>query len=269
MDKKNIALICGSGAVENAWLPLDFLKPHHFKKNLSKEGANSALALLVYNLRFHENRSNGNEDDPIYKTCKEMLNKLRNDICENIKYCQENKKISVRNEFNNIIEKMILPDCKRLLLVTTNWDTVVEEALKSNSILKFFIRNKTCCIHLHGSYDDPEGIYLPTEFINEKYRTEEQRFRMGRILEETMENLTDAQILIIYGLSISPLDAELLQVLGTSISVNANLEVVKIIDPNHECVAEKINIILKDSSKIKVEGFSPENLVDSINHTLD
>ena len=125
---------------------------------------------------------------------------------------------------------MILPDCRRLLLVSTNWDTVVDDALKNHPILRHYIRTENFCTHLHGSFHDPDTIYLPTEVVNEKYRTKEQNLHMWNIHKDTLHNLKSSDSFIIYGLSLSPLDAELCQILGASISINENLEIIKIID---------------------------------------
>lgn len=260
MNNKSIAFLWGSGAVENAWLPIfKSLKPLYLNRDLLIEEANTLLALLVYNLRFHANQKK-DSNDKIFEECQNMLYKHRKNICEQIKYYQNSGQMKVREEFDDIVNKVILQDCSRLLLITTNWDTVVEDALKVHPDMKKFTYGTYVCTHLHGIYHDPDLLYLPTETVNEKYRSQEQEFYIGREHSSTMVSLKQAQILIIYGLSISPLDAELLQVLSSALSCNKVLETIKIVDINHDAVAKKINIILQGRTSVKVEGYHPQKL---------
>ncbi len=182
MNKKNIAFLWGSGAVCNSWLPiLNSIKPYHLKKDLSIDGANTLLALLVYNMRHHA-QIIGTRQGKVFERAMEILKNTRSSICQQIKYYQESGQMKIHKEFNDIVQRIILPNCGRLLLVTTNWDTIVDDALFTNVDIKRFINSALFCTHLHGNYNDPDTLYLPTEVVNERYRLKSRSL----ILAETM-----------------------------------------------------------------------------------
>jgi hypothetical protein len=261
-NKKNIALICGSGAVNNSWNPIfRAIKPNYFKSNLTKDGANTALALLVYNLRFHSGKNDDLIDGDLIK-CKTILENTRNAICEHIKFSQQTKELKVQFEFQEIISKIILPIWNSLLLISTNWDTVIDEAICAIPEFK-----NIKCLHVHGSCQDSTTLYLPTEICSEKYRTEREEFALGKQHLTAMTGLKSRQVIIFYGLSISPLDAELLQIIGSGMDSNI-LENIKIIDLYPEVVAEKINVLLGHSTNIKIECYNPLNIDNPIEYSL-
>ncbi len=256
--KKRVALIFGSGAVENSWEPIfNCLTPKDFKKKLTIEAANTALALLVYNLRFWSTDIQSDN----YKKSFNILHRTRLGISAHIQYYQQNGLINIRPEFDQILSKFILTGFNGFLFITTNWDTVVDDVLKSHPLIRSYItNNKEVCMHLHGSFNEPNLIYLPTEVIEEAYRTQEEKLSMGKLLRRTYKSLLIAEKIVLYGLSLSPLDVELMQLLGSSISKNVVLKVVQIIDINHEVIADKMHIILDKNKKVKVEGIHPERL---------
>ncbi|MEO9210237.1 MAG: hypothetical protein ABI208_04015 [Ginsengibacter sp.] len=261
-NKKDIALICGSGAVDNSWNPIfRAIKPTHFKSDFTKEGANTALALLVYNLRFHTGKNYDLNDSVLIK-CKTILENTRNAICEHIKFSQQTKELKVHSEFQEIVSNIILPLCNRLLLISTNWDTVIDDAICTIPAFK-----NIKCLHIHGTYKDSTTLYLPTEICSEKYRTQPEEFTLGRQHGAAMTALKNAQVIILYGLSISPLDAELLQIIGSGMDSNI-LENIKIIDLYPEVVAEKINVLLGHSTTIKIEGYTPLNINTPVEYLL-
>jgi len=257
--KKDIALICGSGAVNNSWNPI--FRAINFNSNLSKEGANTVLAFLVYNLRFLACKNEDLNDKDLIK-CKTILDNTRNAICEHIVLSQQTKELEVHSEFQKIVDKIILPLCNRLLLISTNWDTVIDDAICTIPAFK-----NIKCLHIHGSYKDATTLYLPTEICSERYRTHQEELALGKQHAAAMTGLKSAQVIIFYGLSISPLDAELLAIIGSGLDSNI-LENIKIIDLYPEVVAEKINILLGHSTNIKIEGYTPLNIDTPIGYSL-
>ncbi len=255
-------MIFGSGAIENSWAPiLKCLTPHNFTNDITKDAANSALASLVYNLRFHTSESNN--DDNINK-CQIKLKNKRKDLCDYIQYYQESGQMRVRKELYEIIDTMIIPYCENLLFITTNWDTVVDEALLAHTSFK-----SLKVIHLHGTCNDPNTLYLPTEVSYEKYRSQEEQQQMRVKHSIVMDQLSFAQMIILYGISFSALDAELVQLFTSSMHINDSLENIKIIDRHPQCVAEKINIMMTHKRKVKIEGFCPEDLHNPTDFSLE
>jgi hypothetical protein len=265
IDKnQSITLFVGAGAVKNAWAPIiKAMQPEYFKQRLSVDGATSGLSRLVYNLRWFSN----NPGDALDK-CRKILENTKVGICEEIKIAQEKDEISVRDEFWNIIEQITLSDCKRLMIVSTNWDTVVEDAINTiPKIKEMFGNRKLFAAHLHGVYLDPTTIYLPTEMVEEPYRTDHERQILGSIHAAVMQATVIAQTIIFYGLSISPLDAELTQIVGACMN-NDNIQSIKIMDPSHKIVAERINLLLQYPTKKTVHGYDPNNLHNLVDYSL-
>ncbi len=262
---KPIALLVGAGAVKNAWRPVTrAIQPEHFKSELSSESANSALARLIYLLRWYSDNSN----DVGLNDYKEILRNTKLRICEEIKNAQQNGEITVREEFSYILNDIILSNCSRLMVVSTNWDTLIETALNNSSgLVRLFDNQKLSPAYIHGIYTNPDIIYLPTEVAEERYRTADENKLFGVMHLAAMKTLRDAHTLIIYGLSISSLDAELIQVLGVCLS-RSSVKVVHVINPDHKIVAEKINLLLEFPTEVKVFGYDPSNLINPIDYSM-
>jgi len=143
---------------------------------------------------------------------------------------QRLKEINVRKEFATIVMNLLIQDDRRLalMLITTNWDTVVATAL--SDILNITMRGTLRPLHIHGSIDDEQTLYLPTEMTKEPYRTREEEQKIGGLHGSIWRGLEDAHRVILYGLSLSPLDAELGQTLAAGWS-NQNLREINIVCP--------------------------------------
>jgi len=219
---QTIALFVGAGAVKNAWNPvINAVQPPYFNERLTSKGANSGLARLVYNLRWFSN----NPSDGLDK-CKEILQTAKLRICDQIKTAQKKNEISIRGDFFKIIDQIIISDCNRLMIVSTNWDTIVEDA--ANSIPEVQKRfGNISEAHIHGVYLDPQNIYLPTEIVEELYRTDNERRFLGGIHASVLKAMTKVQTILIYGLSISPLDAELTQIFAACCDL-PNIKTIKV-----------------------------------------
>jgi len=73
------------------------------------------------------------------------------------------------------------------------------------------------------------------------------------------KNLEVANRVILYGLAIDPLDAELGQTLAAGWS-NSNLEEVFIVNPHHSVVAHRVNLLLGNRRDVRVIGLNAETL---------
>ena len=263
IDKKqSVAIFVGAGAIKNAWAPIiKAVQPPYFKEELSTDGANCGLARLVYNLRWFSHNPGSGLDK-----CKQILESAKSRICEEIKIAQQNKEIAIRDEFSNLIDQIIQSDCTRLMIVSTNWDTIAEDSVNSIPMIQSRF-GKIVAAHIHGVYLDPQNIYLPTEIVEEPYRAENERKILGGMHASVVQAMTVAQTIIIYGLSISPLDAELTQIIAACCS-HPNIRAVKIVDPCHKLVAERVNLLITYPTKISVEGYSPNDLNISKDYSL-
>ncbi|WP_423169353.1 hypothetical protein, partial [Stenotrophomonas maltophilia] len=142
--------------------------------------------------------------------------------------------LKARKEFKAIFRKFVLADANSEFgLVSTNWDTAIDR--EADEIVKYFYTNieTVKCFHIHGSVDFPESIYLPSETSHENYRTKEEHKRHGENHFLTLRFLKNANRIILYGLSLDPLDAELSQILNSTFSTSSNLQEIVIINPDY------------------------------------
>lgn len=261
---KLCGIVVGAGAVRNAWAPvLRALQPYH-DFPLTADGANSFLARLVYLLRWWSA-----VDTDLAKQEREklvtFLKEIRESIAKELKAAEEKMEIVVRHEFANIINRFLIPYCNNFMLITTNWDTVVGSALDAHMTKDFECAVRP--LHIHGSIDNPDTLYLPTEMAKEPYRSEQEEQHLGRMHGAIWRGLEGAHRVIVYGLSISPLDAELGQTLAAGWS-NQNLKEILVISPNHEEVAHRVNLLLDRRRDIEVKGFAPDKLGVEHNYTI-
>ncbi len=262
--KQSVALIVGAGAVQNAWEPIiRALQPLYFKSRLTIHGATSILIRLVYVLRFFSD----SQSDDEFTTSKHLLKSAKEKICEEIKISQQNGEITVWKEFYNLLNQIILSDFKQFMVVSTNWDTVIEDAINGTAFPHLVGNRKIEAIHIHGEYKEPQNIYLPSESTEEPYRTKEEKQYFGKKHVIALRALDKAHTIILYGLSISPLDAELSQILGACLE-RQNIKRVIIVDLYPEAVAERVNLLLNYPTDISIHGYQPSDLTTVKDYSL-
>ncbi len=127
-DRPVTALIVGAGAVENAWNPVFRALQPHFDFPLTADGANCFLARVVYLLRWWSS-SPGDMAKEQLRLHKDFLGEIKKDICREIRISQAQGERKVRAECEAVIDSMLIAHSNSYMLVTTNWDTVVPEAL--------------------------------------------------------------------------------------------------------------------------------------------
>ncbi|MEP6878977.1 MAG: hypothetical protein ABI865_09025 [Nitrosospira sp.] len=261
---KTCAIVVGAGAVKNAWAPvLRALQPYH-DFPLTPDGANSFLARLIYLLRWWAAHNSELGRREVEKHVA-FLKKIRGSISNELKVAQQNKEIIARDEFENIVNRFLIPYSSRFMLVTTNWDNVIGSALQAHISRDFYCLVRP--LHSHGSADNPDTLYLPTEVTKEPYRSFEEQQHIGGLHGSIWRGLEEAHRVLVYGLSISPLDAELGQTLACGWS-NKNLKEIVIVSPDHEEVAHRVNLLLDRRRDIEVKGFSPDKLGIEHNYSI-
>lgn len=251
MEKKNTTLLVGAGAVENAWKPvIDAIKTVTSKDISTGDAANCFFAQMVYLARFYS--SINHPDCPTsLKVIIDNINIIKKAIAENLKKAQQKGEIKVRPEFKNIVSEFIIKKQNSVAVISTNWDTVIDNEM--SRIYRQIGCNLTPVLHIHG--DIFSDIYLPTEITAEKYRQTKEESYFGNKHINFRDLLENTDELIIYGLSLSPLDAELLQ----SLCHLGKTEKVFIIDPNHEKVKENLLAIMVNPN-IPVIGYHPSEI---------
>jgi len=186
-----------------------------------------------------------------------LLNEVRASISRELKAAEQSREIIAREEFLEVINKFLIPYSLQFMLVTTNWDNVIGIAL--NTYLSKNFDGIVYPLHIHGSAKNPNTLYLPTEMTKEPYRLHEEEQQIGGLHGSIFRGMEEAHRAIVYGLSISPLDAELCQTLACGWS-NSILKEIIIVDPNHEEIAHRINLLLDIKRGIQVKGFFPDKL---------
>lgn len=258
------ALIVGAGAVENAWKPvLKALQPH-FPMPLTSDGANAYLARFVYLLRWWsavDTELGKKSHAEVLKGFKE----IREAIASEIMFSQKSGEIRQRPELLKIFDQFIANPGGKFILVSTNWDTVVETAIHKHLERDFECSINT--IHIHGVASDPTHMYLPTEVTKEPYRTKDEDLKIGGLHGSTWKTLETATRVVVYGHSLSPLDAELCQILACGWSSHVLKEII-VVDPRHEEVAQRINVLLDRRFSISVWGMSPGSLDQRVDYTV-
>lgn len=198
---KMCALIVGAGAVKNAWNPVIRALQPTFDFPLSPSGANAYLARLVYLLRWwKQNPSNFASRE--FEKCFQHFADIRKSISAELVQAEKSGEIYARDEFDAIVARFLKSYCKNHLLVTTNWDFVIDKAF--GRLVGKMALTEPAGLHIHGSVVDPSKMYLPTEVTMEPYRTHEEQQQIGVFHREIWEKIEKAHRVVFYGLSLSP-----------------------------------------------------------------
>jgi hypothetical protein len=259
-----VAIMVGAGAVENSWAPVIRALQPYYPLPLTQDGANSILARAVYLLRWYASLP-GEDAKMNLRLVKDFVLEVKKRICEELIAAEASGELHIRPQFYELIDRLIVPRSHGLLFITTNWDTVAERAAHAHLDKKF--KGQIHALHIHGSTKKEDTLYLPTEVTREQYRSREEDQEIGGIHGAIMRGLENARWGVVYGLSMSPLDAELCQTFAAGWD-NRYLERLDIVVPDHEVVAHRINLLLSHKQPVAVYGFNPGNLAQSTNYTV-
>jgi hypothetical protein len=259
------ALVVGAGAVVNAWAPvLRALRPH-FPFQLTPDAANAFLARVVYLLRWYSSVSGTEAEDPQHlEDLRAMWRAIRQRISEEVAAAEGSGELQVRPEFDSIVDRFLIERSRRAIVITTNWDHVVEAALAKR--LGNRLGGTAEALHIHGSTSKHDTVYLPTEVVREPYRSKEEEQELGAIHTTIMHALEAAKCVVLYGISLSPLDAELGQTLASGWS-GQHLEQIDVIVPDHEIVAQRVNVLLSPTA-VRILGYDPAKLDAPTDYTF-
>lgn len=256
-SKFKCALIAGAGAVENAWSPVQTVFQAYAKTlhlDLESEDLNYILANEVYRTEFCY----------LYaKNKKEQLrhfDSVKQQIAESIKDAEASRVIYARPFVLEALKKFTVGHLCNV--ISTNWDKCLESSLK-HSLWRGC--SFDCVLYLHGNYDDPKTLYLPSEKIDEPYRSKNESAALLKRHKIFWNSLVDVQRIILCGISLSVLDAELTNTLFSA-AMNGNVRELFIIDSNPDPVARRLTILFNDYSKIEIVGFKPDKLSEEINY---
>lgn len=259
IKRNNIVIVVGAGAVENAWIPILNAIKTVFKQDVDVDAANCIFARLIYLLRFYSKIPQTGAEKYL-NISRENMKILKNTICHEIKITQSKGILKPRNEFRKILKKFAFNgSLNRVCLISTNWDTVIDD--DADDLLKqIYGSGQTLkCLHIHGSVEFSEHLYLPSETTQENYRSVTENKKMGLNHFSTMQFLEQANQVLIYGLSLDPSDAELSQVLSGA-GLKNNLHEIIIVNPDYERIKNRVKALMYPRVNIKIRCFSPEDL---------
>ena len=256
---ERVAFIVGAGAVENAWLPILELFEKDFGYKIDPDAANCYFARLVYLMRYYSTSTSPSAKEYL-KMMLDEVSELKTDISKALIQAEKKGLIRARKELKEILYKFIFSTVHQSVLITTNWDTVIENSInvfgesnypKSGSDIQ--------ALYFHGSVKEPHTLYLPSEVVTEQYRSEKDDRELGNLHGSVWQTIEQCTKTILYGLSIDPLDAELSQTLASGWS-SPNLKEIIIINPDHKKVAQRVKLLLDLRYPAKVVGYSPTYL---------
>lgn len=229
----NTTFLVGNGAIQGGWEPIKRAIQETFGKCPEQE-PNFAFASLTHQLRWlkYQAQKRDNRFKDAFNSRLYKYNKLKCSISNEILKAAQSGLMTVHNEFALALDRFSYGHTE---IATTNWDLLLEQYLNSTV---------SRIIYVHGNVKNPESLYLPTENIVEQYRHENDEselhsFTAGHLLSV----LQNTDRLIIYGLSLSPLDVELALLLVDGFH-NTNLpsEVV-VIDLNPALIVERLHYL--------------------------
>ena len=253
-----VAIIVGAGAVENAWEPILNIFQLINGNETDSDSANFLFAKSICALRLYSKSPKGAKQ---LKEEQELVSLMKEVIGDSLKLAQKNGTLKPRKEFTAMLDKFVLCNPNNLFgFVTTNWDTIIDAEANRWVKEKYLDIEDAKVFHIHGSIEAHDHLYLPSETSMENYRSDAENERLGYAHFATHELLKEANIIILYGLSLDPLDAELNLLLGATFSASKTIQEVIIVNPNYQLVRKRVKILLFRKTGIAVRCFNPENL---------
>jgi len=247
------ALFVGAGAVERAWDPVVAALQHFSPVVINADQASCMLTRSVFLSRFFASCTGPEGIDTSY----DLLEKQKERLAEELKLAEKEGLIRARRDIEWVVNHLLLPRSPVFYVVSTNWDHTVDYAIEN--ILSSNAGTQTRVFHLHGSYSEPATLYLPSEISSEPYREMVHSQEIGGMHVGLMEALNELEHLVIYGLSLDPLDAELTQTLSTVIDSPA-IKTIDILDLNPERVADRIVLLMKNPTLPNIKCIKPADI---------
>lgn len=243
-------LFVGAGGIEQGWLPVRAAVERTVARYRGGD-LNAVFASIVYQLRWltvQLAKQDGDLRQRMQQKFDTLYSKYRDlkvAIAEELIRATEAGLIRVRPTFEAVLRRLC-PGAD-LAIVTTNWDLCLARA----------VGDRFPPVYLHGNVLDPESLYLPTEGIEEAYREPlERTVALGRVAGQTMRRLEETGRLVLYGLSLSPLDAELCIVLAEGFHGTENPKEVIVVDLDPQTVVARLRYFVD----VEPYCFTPEQV---------
>tara|TARA_R110000772_G_scaffold223546_1_gene334090 strand:- start:9348 stop:10139 length:792 start_codon:yes stop_codon:yes gene_type:complete len=247
------ALFVGAGAVENSWAPVLRALNKHARVEISDSNANLYLTRIVYLMRFFKRNPDALGSPSADEYFGEVFGPIKKSIGEELRKAEDSGELRLRDAMPFIYRRFIEPAGEGFRLITTNWDRVVERGLEK--LMVDAPPGTLQSFHIHGSVDDHDGLYLPSEEAYEIYRSDKQNAILHGMHVRLLDALESVENLVIYGLSLSPLDPELTQYMASGLMGDV-LKRVTIVDRDYSTIASRLRMLLRDPG-VQISGVDP------------
>lgn len=259
VQRECVALLLGTGSVENAWNPVIKAFKDVMNIEVTPDGANFLFANSIYLLRVYS--TIGHPDAPkLLEISKQNTYLLKKAIAKNLHKAYVRKEIKARPALKKILRQYVISKEKSFSIITTNWDKTVDEIV-SEEMKVIGICSSNPVFHIHGDINDFENLYLPSEITDETFRTKTESFKIGLKHSAAGNALEKSNHLIIYGLSLDPLDVELGLTL-TSALYSKNLKEVTVINLENEKtkIIERVHLLSFLRNDLKINFIDANSL---------
>ena len=192
--------VLGAGANRNGWEPvlsaIDDLCPElEIGKDVST--ANTYFARHVYHRKFVARFQEALALDPsLEQRLRQHDAELKRAIAARLHEATASGEMTLRPELVALLRE---PRWGKSAFVTANWDLCLERAGIPDEAI----------VHVHGDLRQPALLFLPTEITGELHQSDEELEALNRGIRRAWECIAMARRLVLYGLSLSALDAEL------------------------------------------------------------
>lgn len=182
-------------------------------------------------------------------------------MCDALNLAQKAGILKPRKEFAALLDKFVLCNPTNLFgFVTTNWETVIAAEADRWVKEKYLDIESAKVFHIHGSIEAHENLYLPSETSMENYRSDAENHKLGYDHFTTYQFISEANVIILYGISLDPLDAELNHLLSGAFTKGNSIKEVIIINPEHQKIRKRVKLLLFPRKDISIRCFEPGNL---------
>jgi hypothetical protein len=249
-------LMIGTGAVENAWNPIRAAL-RDLNRSFHDGTENFVFAKLIYELRWYfQIRESMPESarlrlERAHKVQLREYRRLKGMIARNLRAAEQTGTLKIAPALAEVIAAFVPGEA---CIITTNWDRSIDKFVREK-----YRSPRPRIFHLHGDSRSAGSLYLPSEVIEERFRTEVQNERLREAAGRTMIALGRCEMLIVYGLSFDPLDAELSSVTGGAFSDTATPKKILVFDLNPVPVAQRMHVLFPDCPCIEARGIEPRS----------
>ena len=155
---------------------------------------------------------------------------------------QKRGSIRLRDDFKETWNRAVGddPGPTDLTVLTTNWD----EVFINRMVATWQGGVRPELLHLHGGLKPAAGtLLLPAETAIEPYRPQDspeaqELLKRRQVLADCIE---EADVLVLWGIGLSPLDAELMQAIQKGLYAgDLRPRVIRIVNPEHRQVARRL-----------------------------